>query len=129
MIKKTENCIYCGEKMESVTAKKKFCSPLHRVYWNREQKAVKLLGDTFEATKEEFKKVANDIFEGGIAIAETTTEGVKRIDPISDKGEVVQRIAQIEKMLLMPQKYLAYNKRTMLEAELNQLKFKLQSNQ
>lgn len=36
MIKKTENCLYCGEKMESKTAKKKFCSDLHRVYWNRE---------------------------------------------------------------------------------------------
>lgn len=38
MIKKTENCLYCGEKMESKTAKKKFCSDLHRVYWNRENK-------------------------------------------------------------------------------------------
>lgn len=37
MIKKTENCLYCGEKMESKTAKKKFCCPLHRVYWNREK--------------------------------------------------------------------------------------------
>lgn len=23
--------------MESITAKKKFCSPLHRLYWNREK--------------------------------------------------------------------------------------------
>jgi hypothetical protein len=38
MIKKSEYCLYCGEKMESKTAKKKFCSDLHRVYWNREQK-------------------------------------------------------------------------------------------
>jgi len=41
MIKKTENCLYCGEKMESKTAKKKFCSDLHRVYWNRENKVPK----------------------------------------------------------------------------------------
>jgi len=47
MIQKTENCIYCGVKMESKTAKKKFCSALHRVYWNREKKAVDLLGEKF----------------------------------------------------------------------------------
>lgn len=46
MIKKTENCLYCGEKMESVTAKKKFCSNLHRVYWNRE-KQMGTLGKEF----------------------------------------------------------------------------------
>lgn len=36
MIKKLDKCLYCGEKMESKTAKKKFCSDLHRVYWHRE---------------------------------------------------------------------------------------------
>ena len=36
MIKKTENCTYCGEKMESKTAKKKFCSTKCRVYYKRE---------------------------------------------------------------------------------------------
>jgi hypothetical protein len=95
------------------------------VYWNIEQKDV--LGDTFKTTKEEFKKVANDIFEGGIAITKSDLDGnIKRIDPIGDEGYTAQRIAEIEKMLLMPQKYLPYNKRTPLEAELNQLKFKLQ---
>lgn len=38
MIKKIENCIYCSQKMESVTAKKKFCSDRCRVYWNRMKK-------------------------------------------------------------------------------------------
>lgn len=38
MIKKRENCLYCGEKMESITAKKKFCSALHKLYWHRENK-------------------------------------------------------------------------------------------
>jgi hypothetical protein len=38
MIQKSEKCLYFGEKMESKTAKKKFCSTLHRVYWNRENK-------------------------------------------------------------------------------------------
>jgi tRNA(Ile2) C34 agmatinyltransferase TiaS len=36
MINKTPYCIYCGEKMESVTAKKKYCSDKCRVYFNRE---------------------------------------------------------------------------------------------
>lgn len=36
MIQKRETCLYCGQKMESKTAKKKFCTPLHRVYYNRE---------------------------------------------------------------------------------------------
>jgi hypothetical protein len=39
MIKKNENCLYCGEKMESETAKKKFCSDKCRVYFGRELKA------------------------------------------------------------------------------------------
>lgn len=44
MIKKRNTCLYCGEKMDSVTAKKKFCSDVHRVYYNREQKQ-KLKGE------------------------------------------------------------------------------------
>ncbi len=40
MIKKRETCLYCGEKMESITAKKKFCSTLHRVYYFREKNMV-----------------------------------------------------------------------------------------
>jgi len=50
MIKKTENCLYCGEKMESKTAKKKFCSTLHRVYYNREL-ANKILSETKKTSK------------------------------------------------------------------------------
>ena len=41
MIKKKENCEYCGEKMESKTAKKRFCSEKCRVYFNRESKYFK----------------------------------------------------------------------------------------
>lgn len=37
MIKKRDNCLYCGEKMESKTAKKKFCSPKCRIYYKREE--------------------------------------------------------------------------------------------
>ena len=38
MIQKKENCQYCGIKMESITAKKKFCSDKCRVYFNRQSK-------------------------------------------------------------------------------------------
>jgi protein-arginine kinase activator protein McsA len=41
MIKKKENCEYCGEKMESVTAKKRFCSEKCRVYASRLKKVLK----------------------------------------------------------------------------------------
>lgn len=43
MIKKIENCVYCNEKMESKTAKKKFCSDLHRLYYHRELKRGTLI--------------------------------------------------------------------------------------
>jgi predicted nucleic acid-binding Zn ribbon protein len=40
MIKKTENCIYCGEKMESITAKKRYCSSKCKVYDYRERSRI-----------------------------------------------------------------------------------------
>lgn len=36
MIEKILNCIYCHKPMESLTAKKKFCSEKCRVYYHRE---------------------------------------------------------------------------------------------
>jgi protein-arginine kinase activator protein McsA len=41
MIKKKENCEYCGEKMESITAKKRFCSEKCRVYSSRMKSVLK----------------------------------------------------------------------------------------
>ena len=41
MIKKKENCEYCGEKMESITAKKRFCSEKCRVYSSRMKDVLK----------------------------------------------------------------------------------------
>ena len=41
MIKKKENCEYCGEKMESITAKKRFCSEKCRVYASRVKSVLK----------------------------------------------------------------------------------------
>jgi len=52
MIKKRETCLYCGEKMESETAKKRFCSDKCRVYWKRENSNLK------------FKKSTQESFDG-----------------------------------------------------------------
>jgi hypothetical protein len=41
MIKKKENCEYCGEKMESKTAKKRFCSEKCKVYTSRLKKILR----------------------------------------------------------------------------------------
>jgi len=41
MIKKSETCIYCGEKMESITEKKRYCSSKCKLYYNREKNKVK----------------------------------------------------------------------------------------
>ena len=38
MIQKRKTCLYCGENMESITAKKKFCCNTHKVYFHREKK-------------------------------------------------------------------------------------------
>ncbi len=38
VIKKKEFCLYCGVKMESKTAKRKFCSDKCRVYYSRGNK-------------------------------------------------------------------------------------------
>ena len=40
MIKKSEFCGYCEEKMDSITAKKKYCSNKCRLYAKRERDAL-----------------------------------------------------------------------------------------
>lgn len=58
MIKKKENCEYCGEKMESITAKKRFCSEKCRVYASREKSFFKdepqtlIIGSKIESKKQ-----------------------------------------------------------------------------
>ena len=119
MIQKIEKCLYCGEKMESKTAKKKFCSTLHRVYWNREQKYS------------ESGSVARNIVEVTDLPKEFDMEKsveVKHDEP--PQYEVpelpnTERIAKIEQMLKAPPKYLPHSKRVVLEKELSELKFKI----
>ena len=58
MIKKKENCEYCGEKMESITAKKRFCSEKCRVDASREKSFFKdepqtlIIGSKIESKKQ-----------------------------------------------------------------------------
>lgn len=95
MIIKRETCLYCGEKMESKTAKKKFCSEKCKVYWNREKVLVKELDESLTSIQEETKKVVHDIIEVGIGIYDKNGKhispeselGQKIINQISDKPE------------------------------------------
>ena len=86
MIKKSENCLYCGTKMESITAKKRFCSDIHRVYWNRENKAVKKLK----------KELENDTEFSGI-IPE-----INNLPPI--KTEIQKQIEEIKNQVIPPER-------------------------
>jgi predicted nucleic acid-binding Zn ribbon protein len=64
MIKKKENCEYCGEKMESVTAKKRFCSEKCRVYFSRTKSVLKnepqkqIIGSNFVSKLENETSIA-----------------------------------------------------------------------
>ena len=51
MINRTPYCIYCGERMESKTAKKKYCSDKCRVYFNREHPNGKTISPVELASK------------------------------------------------------------------------------
>lgn len=93
MIKKTEYCLYCGEKMESKTAKKKFCCPLHRVYWNRMKKAQDKIGGILkESTQKEKPEEKPKEEAKAESLAENTT---------TQEQEVVQQLIKFEELLKM----------------------------
>ena len=95
MIKKTENCLYCGEKMESKTAKKKFCSDLHRVYYNREKERGTLgLEIVIKNGKPELMKYNR---ESVLPTHKTDNSQHKIPDALT-----LQRIADLEKELKNP---------------------------
>lgn len=58
MIEKRKTCKYCGAEMKSMTAKKQFCSDVHRVYWNRENKQAVIVTDLTKPKTSEFKSPA-----------------------------------------------------------------------
>jgi predicted nucleic acid-binding Zn ribbon protein len=69
MIKKKENCEYCGEKMESITAKKRFCSEKCRVYFSRTKSVLKnepqkqIIGSNFVSKLEKETSIAKTNIE------------------------------------------------------------------
>lgn len=137
-------CLQCGVAIESYTGRrpKKFCSDTCRAtfhqkprpkksvlrttyeeVFNRNKELETQLSELLSKNKEEIKKSVDDLLEVGVAITHTDNEGnATRIDPISEEGWKVQRIAQIEKDLLISPKYLPKSKRESLERELRQLK-------
>lgn len=122
MIKKIENCLYCGEKMESKTAKKKFCCPLHRVYWNREKRAVNILGDAFGGklpTPTEGITFYNEEVKADVQDKKEATK------PQNTIIEMQERVSKIEETLKLPPKYLNHQKKNQLLIELDTLKFRL----
>lgn len=64
IIKKRECCLYCGEKMESKTAKRRFCSDQHRVYFGRlteEEKAERISLEKLAEVKKQSEKSQEEI--------------------------------------------------------------------
>jgi predicted nucleic acid-binding Zn ribbon protein len=82
MIKKRETCLYCGEKMESKSAKKLYCSDKCRIYYQREKargtlgldiaikngnvEIVKAERETVIPTKADIQKMIDDVQPKGL---------------------------------------------------------------
>lgn len=114
MIQKRETCLYCGQKMESKTAKKKFCTPLHRVYYNRELNR----GAIAEVSPQEplppqFAKIS--IPGKGI------TEMAKRAADSPHNKEIEDKIAELERQLQNPPKSAAFSVRAWEKLKRNEI--------
>lgn len=142
-------CLQCAKPIESYTGRrpKKFCSDTCRAtYHQKPRPKTSVLRKTFEdvveknkaletqlsellsKNKEEVVKSVHDLAEVGMAITHTNNEGnATRIDPLSEQGAIIQRIAKIEELLKAPAKYLPSWQRKPLENELMGLKNKLKS--
>ena len=109
MIKKTANCLYCGEKMKSKTAKKKFCSDLHRVYYNREKKRGTLgLEIVIKNNKPEIVK-----YNRNSVLPTPDTDNSQKIAEYEE---------QLEKNKSLPRTTLTDQRRNFLEREIAKLK-------
>jgi tRNA(Ile2) C34 agmatinyltransferase TiaS len=84
MINRTPYCIYCGERMESVTAKKKYCSDKCRVYFNREYPNGKTISPVELASKLADKP---KVLEIPVENQKTPPIGLKGIDLTIWKAE------------------------------------------
>lgn len=122
MIKKIDNCIYCGGKLENHTAKKKYCSDKCRVYYSRELKRGTLglppVGQVTPLGTVLDKKQHNHSLN--MTVHPT---------PTSEKN--IDRIAQLEKELKNIPSNLSISKKLYIsvrEKELTKLKLKSNTN-
>jgi hypothetical protein len=84
MKNKTPFCIYCGERMESQTSKKKFCSDKCRVYFHRKYPK----GNTISPVELASKLADNaKVVEIPVENHKTPPEGLKGIDLTIWKAE------------------------------------------
>jgi len=84
MKNRTPFCIYCGERMESQTSKKKFCSDKCRVYFHRKYPN----GNTISPVELASKLADNaKVVEIPVEKEKTPPEGLKGIDLVIWKAE------------------------------------------
>ena len=84
MKNRTPFCIYCGERMESQTSKKKFCSDKCRVYFHRKHPN----GNTISPVELASKLADNaKVVEIPVENHKMPPEGLKGIDLIIWKAE------------------------------------------
>ena len=114
MIQKRETCLYCGQKMESKTAKKKFCTPLHRVYYNRELNR----GASVEVSLQE--PLVPQLAKILLPEKEITTMAKKAAGSPSDK-EIQDKIAELERQLQNPPKSAAFSVRAWEKLKRNEI--------
>ena len=84
MKNRTPFCIYCNERMESETSKKKFCSDKCRVYWHRKYPKGNVISPLELASK--LADIAK-VVEIPAEKQKTPPEGLKGIDLTIWKAE------------------------------------------
>jgi len=93
----------------------------------KEKQFEKLLTDKLKENEVEISKTGMDLAEIGVAITHTDENGkATRIDPLSDKGEIIMQIAKLEERLKLSPKYLPKWERIKVESQLLNLKRQLQ---
>lgn len=127
MIKKRDNCLYCGDKMESKTAKKKFCSSKCRIYYKRE----KARGTLYVGKVDEIISSVNNVQPAMVTERKqhnhSLTLTVKPIVNI-DETAINERIAILRKEIAHPPSKLMFPERvykSVREKEIKELESKL----
>jgi hypothetical protein len=124
--KETTICGNCDVEFESTIGRrpKKFCSPKCRSEFHR-----KKVSELLKLSKEnlsEMGKAVQDQITLGVAITQTTENGVKRVDPLSEKGQEVwdtaQKIKELEEELkTVPDTGIGKQRRKWIEKQIKLL--------